>query len=314
MINNKSEIQNKAASRSGPVLTGRLSNRLKPLLYLLPSAILLFVFIVVPIGYTFYLSFFNWNLIAPTKEFVGLQNYVSVFTDPTNRKVVLNTVIYIVLLLVLNFIFPYFISLIVNFFIGKMKGVYKILFFIPSLFSLVVGAMLFSWLLNPVSGPAALLLRNFGMKLPQWTNSGAMAIVVICLITNWKVFGYNFILLLTGLGAVPRNVLAAAALDGIPKWRVIWNIVLPMNRGVAVYVLILTIVQGLQYVFTPLNVITQGGPDYGSSNILYHTYLDAFVLYKTGSASALATVTFVIFLILLFLEIKFVERRDRDAE
>jgi sn-glycerol 3-phosphate transport system permease protein len=121
-------------------------------------------------------------------------------------------------------------------------------------------------------------------------------------------------LLLTGLGAVPRNILDAAALDGVPKWRVIWNIVLPMNRGVAIYVLILTIVQGLQYVFTPLNVITQGGPYYGSSNILYHTYLNAFVLYKTGSASALATVTFMIFLVLLFVEIKFVEGRNRDVE
>lgn len=314
MINNSSQVQNKIASRSGPEITGRFRYRLKPLMYLLPSALLLFVFIVIPIGYTFYLSFFNWNLIAPTKEFVGLQNSISVFTDPTNQKVMLNTVIYIILLLILNFIFPYLISLIVNFFIGKMKGAYKVLFFIPSLFSLVVGAMLFSWILNPVSGPAALMLRNFGMKLPQWTNSGSMAIIVICLITNWKVFGYNFILLLTGLGAVPRNILDAAALDGVPKWRVIWNIVLPMNRGVAIYVLILTIVQGLQYVFTPLNVITQGGPYYGSSNILYHTYLNAFVLYKTGSASALATVTFMIFLVLLFVEIKFVEGRNRDVE
>ncbi|MDM7515742.1 sugar ABC transporter permease [Lentilactobacillus sp. TOM.63] len=314
MLNNNSQIEKAVNSRSGPRVSRKPRGRLLPFLYLLPSALLLLVFMIVPIGYTFYLSFFNWNLIAPTKQFVGLANYVNVFTDPTNQKVILNTLVYIVLLVILNFIIPYFISLIVNFFIGKMKGPYKILFFIPSLFSLVVGAMLFSWILNPVSGPLALFLRDFGMKVPQWTNSGAMAIVVICLITNWKVFGYNFILLLTGLGAVPRNILDAAALDGIPKWRVIWNIVLPLNKGVAIYVFILTIVQGLQYVFTPINVITQGGPYYGSSNLLYHTYLNAFVLYKTGNASALATVTFVIFLILLFIEIKFVEGRKRDAD
>lgn len=314
MISNNSQVKSKIASRSGPKSRDRFRYRVKPLLYFLPSALLLLVFIVVPVGYTFYLSFFNWNLIAPTKEFVGLQNYISILTDPINQKVMVNTLIYIGLLLILNFIFPYLISLIVNFFIGKMKGAYKILFFIPSLFSLVVGAMLFSWILNPVSGPLALVLRDFGMKLPQWTNSGAMAIVVICLITNWKVFGYNFILLLTGLGTIPKNILDAAALDGIPKWRVIWNIVLPMNRGVAVYVLILTIVQGLQYVFTPLNVITQGGPDYGSSNLLYHTYLNAFVLYKTGNASALATVTLIIFLVLLLVEMKFVEGRHQDGD
>ncbi|CAJ1175292.1 carbohydrate ABC transporter permease [Companilactobacillus nantensis] len=288
------------------------NKRFLPFLYLLPTAILLVVFLVIPILYTFYLSFFDWNLIAPTKEFVGLRNYLEVFTDPVNQKVILNTLIYIVFLVVLNFLVPYFISLVVKFFISKMQGVYKVLFFIPSLFSLVVGAMVFTWILNPVSGPIAYILKNFGIAMPNWSNSGILAITVICFITNWKVFGYNFILLLTGLGSIPKNIIDAAKVDGIPKWRLIWNVILPMNRGIGIYVLILTIVQGLQYVFTPINVITTGGPYYGSSNMIYQTYLNAFVLYKTGTSSALAIVTFVIFLILLFIEIRFVERKAKN--
>ena len=86
------------------------NNKFLPFLYLLPTAILLIVFLVVPILYTFYLSFFDWNLIAPTKEFVGMRNYLEVFTDAVNQKVILNTLIYIVFLVVLNFVFPYFIS------------------------------------------------------------------------------------------------------------------------------------------------------------------------------------------------------------
>ena len=284
-------------------------NRWIPLFCLLPAAVIFLIFIIIPIGYTFYLSFFDWNLIAPTKNFVGLTNYTALFTDPLNRKIIYNTLIYIALLIFLNFLIPYLISLIVRFFIRKMQGAYKIIFFVPSLFSLVVGAMLFSWILNPVSGPVAFILRKAGMSLPNWTNSGILAIIVLCLITNWKVFGYNFILLLTGLGSIPQNVVDAAKIDGIPRWRMIWDVVLPLNKGIAIYVLILTVVQGLQYVFTPINVITQGGPYYGSSNVLYHTYLNAFVLYKTGSASALAIFTFIIFLVLLFLEIRFVERK-----
>ena len=284
-------------------------NRWIPLFCLLPAAVIFLIFIIIPIGYTFYLSFFDWNLIAPTKNFVGLTNYTALFTDPLNRKIIYNTLIYIALLIFLNFLIPYLISLIVRFFIRKMQGAYKIIFFVPSLFSLVVGAMLFSWILNPVSGPVAFILRKAGMSLPNWTNSGILAIIVLCLITNWKVFGYNFILLLTGLGSIPQNVVDAAKIDGIPRWRMIWDVVLPLNKGIAIYVLILTVVQGLQYVFTPINVITQGGPYYGSSNVLYHTYLNAFVLYKTGSASALAIFTFIIFLGLLFLESRFVERK-----
>nr|WP_125769459.1 sugar ABC transporter permease [Companilactobacillus furfuricola] len=288
------------------------NNKILPFVYLLPTAILLTIFMIIPILYTFYLSFFDWNLIAPTKEFVGLKNYIEVFTDPVNQKVILNTLIYIIFLVILNFVIPYFISLIVKFFISKMQGTYKVLFFIPSLFSLVVGAMIFTWILNPVSGPLAYILKAIGLTMPNWSNSGILAITVICLITNWKVFGYNFILLLTGLGSIPKNIIDAARIDGIPKWRLVWNVILPMNRGIAIYVLILTIVQGLQYVFTPINVITTGGPYYGSSNVIYQTYLNAFVLYKTGTSSALAITTFLIFLILLFLEIKFVESRDKD--
>ncbi|MFH5810655.1 carbohydrate ABC transporter permease [Companilactobacillus sp. FL22-1] len=288
------------------------SKKILPFLYLLPTAILLTVFMIVPILYTFYLSFFDWNLIAPTKEFVGFRNYIEVFTDPVNQKVIGNTLIYIVFLVIMNFVFPYFISLVVKFFIKKMQGTYKVLFFIPSLFSLVVGAMAFTWILNPVSGPVGYILRNFGINFPNWTNSGIMAITVICIITNWKVFGYNFILLLTGLGSIPKNIIDAATVDNIPKWKLIWNVILPMNRGIGIYVLILTIVQGLQYVFTPINVITTGGPYYGSSNMIYQTYLNAFVLYKTGTSSALAIVTFIIFLILLFIEIRFVEGRTKQ--
>ncbi len=293
--------------------SNKQQHRVLTLLYLAPTALILLVFIVIPIIYTLYLSFFDWNLIAPTKNFVGWRNYLTIFTDPVNQKVLLNTLAYIGLLLVLNFAIPYVISIIVQFFIHKMQGVYKIIFFIPSLFSLVVGAMVFAWIMNPVSGPIALFLRQIGFTLPNWTNSGGLAIVMLCLITNWKVFGYNFVLLLTGLGSIPQNLIDAAQVDHIPKWRLIWDVVLPLNKSMAFYVLILTIVQGLQYVFTPINVITQGGPYYGSSNVLYHTYLNAFVLYKTGNASALAILTFVIFLILLFLEIKFVEGRDADA-
>lgn len=286
-------------------------NKLLTTVYLLPTVVILLVFMIIPIIYTFYLSFFDWNLIAPNKNFVGLENYITIFTDAVNRKVLMNTFFYIILLLILNFIVPYCIAIIVQFFIGKMKGPYKVIFFIPSIFSLVVGAMLFSWIMNPVSGPLADVMKMIGLSIPNWTNSGGMAIVIVCLITNWKVFGYNFVLLLTGLGAIPKNLIDAAKIDRIPKWRVIWNIVLPLNKSIALYVLILTIVQGLQYVFTPISVITQGGPYYGSSNILYHTYLNAFVLYKTGNASALAILTFMVFLVLLYIEMRFVEGKSK---
>jgi sn-glycerol 3-phosphate transport system permease protein len=278
-------------------------------LFVIPSLIVFFVFMIWPAVYTIYLSLLNWNLISPTKQFVGLQNYIDVFHDPDTYKILSNTGFYIVILLVLNFLVPYLMSFVLEYVILKGKNLYKKLLFLPSIISLVVGSMLYVWILNPVSGPVALILKQFGTALPTWSNTNGLVIAILSLITSWKVFGYNFIVLLAGVANVPIRVIEAAKLDHVPLTKIFFQIVLPMSSATGIYVLIMTIVQGLQYVFTPINVVTQGGPNYGSSNLIYHSYLDAFVLYKTGQSAALSTMTLALFVLLLFLEFHFVERK-----
>lgn len=277
-------------------------------LLIMPSFLAFSVFMFWPLIRTFYLSFFSWNMIKPVKEFVGLSNYIDIFTNPITYKVMGNTLLYILILLLLNFVAPYILSFILSVVITKAKGFYKSVIFLPSVISLVVGSILYLWILNPISGPVAIIAKFFGITLPIWSKTDGLVIVVISLITSWKIFGYNFIVVLAGVSGVPTEIIEAAKIDNIPMYKIFLDIVIPMSSATGIYVLIMTIVQGIQYVFTPIKVITQGGPNYASSNAIYNAYQEAFVLYKTGSASAFAIITMLLFVILLILEFKYVER------
>ena len=277
-------------------------------LFLIPSLLAFAVFMFYPMAETVYLSFFDWNLVSPTKDFVGLSNYIHLFQDPNTWKIMKNTVAYIVILLVINLVMPYILSFILSVIIKKGKNFYKAAFFLPSVISLVVGSILYTWILNPVSGPVAIICKQFGITMPIWSKTEGWVIAVLCIITSWKTFGYNFIVVLGGISGVSQEVIEAARLDGVSMAKIFKDIIIPMSSATGIYVFIYTIVQGLQYVYTPIKVITQGGPNYASSNLIYMSYHEAFSLYRTGMSSTVAVITVAIFMVLLILEFKFVEK------
>ncbi|HCI84771.1 MAG TPA: hypothetical protein DHV79_09405, partial [Lachnospiraceae bacterium] len=119
--------------------------------FLIPSLAAFCVFMFYPLFYTVYLSFFDWNMIQPQKKFVGFQNYVILLRDPNTWKILGNTFWYIVILLILNWALPYLVSFVLSFVVGRMRGFYKSALFLPSIISLVVGSILYTWILNPVS-------------------------------------------------------------------------------------------------------------------------------------------------------------------
>ncbi len=277
-------------------------------LYILPSLLAFAIFMFWPLFRTIYLSFFDWNMIKPDKEFVGFENYIELFQNPLTYKILGNTGAYILILLVINFVVPYILSFVLSMMIKKGQNFYKGIIFLPSVISLVVGSILYMWILNPISGPLAIIAQVFGVTLPVWSKSEGLALVVLSLITSWKVFGYNFIVVLAGVTGVSQEVIEAAKIDDVPMHKVFWDIILPMSSATGLYVFIITIVQGLQYVFTPIKVVTQGGPNYASSNLIYHSYHEAFVLYRTGMSSAFSIITLILFILLLIIGFKFVEK------
>lgn len=280
----------------------------KHILFLMPTLTVFSVFMFWPMAYTFYLSFFNWNMIRPTRTFVGFDNYIQIFTSASTVRVLGNTGLYILILLVFNLIMPYILAFVLNTVITRFKNLFKPLFFLPSVLSLVVATMVYAWILNPISGPLSIVFSMIGIDMPFWSSRQGWVIAGISLITSWRMFGFNFIVILGGISGVPDEVIESTRLDKIPLHKVFLNIVVPMSSAVGVYVFIMTIVQGLQFVFIPIRLLTHGGPDGHSSNLVYQSFHEAFVVFDTGQASALAVLTVLLFAFLLWLQFKFVEK------
>ncbi|MFV0580295.1 MAG: carbohydrate ABC transporter permease [Fusobacterium ulcerans] len=278
------------------------------IILLVPAMSIFTVFVFWPILRTIYLSFFDWNMISRNKKFVMLDNYTGILTDPVIYKSLGNTFLYIIFLGIFNFILPYIFAYALALLISKLKSFYRAMIFFPSIISLVVASLIFLWLFNPMSGPISKVYEIFGIESPFWLKTNGLVILLVSIITAWKIFGYNLILLLAGILEVPTEMIESAKIDKLSNFQIFIYIVLPMTSSTALYVSIMTVVYGLQQVFVPINVLTQGGPNNGSTNLVYSIYQYAFTFFQTGRASALAIITTLFFFILISLKIKILEK------
>lgn len=278
-------------------------------LFLLPSVFFFAVFSYWPLLQNLYLSFFSWNMVSPNMKFVGLDNYISVLGSEELIKILVNTVVFVAIMLVLNFVLPYLFSFVLGHLIERGKGFYRSTLFMPATLSLAVASILFLWIYNPLAGPLSIVLSWFDVESPRWFKENWLVIFAICTIIGWKVFGYNLIVMLAAMLAVPKEMIEAAKLENASNWQIFKQIIVPMTSSTAIYVFTITVVFGLQYVLVPVNMLTQGGPDQGSSNLVYIIYQYAFVFFQTGKSAAFAIITMVCYKAFLLFRNKYLEKK-----
>lgn len=278
-------------------------------LFLLPSVFFFAVFSYWPLLQNLYLSFFSWNMVSPNMKFVGLDNYVSVLGSEELIKILVNTVVFVGIMLVLNFVLPYLFSFVLGHLIERGKGFYRSTLFMPATLSLAVASILFLWIYNPLAGPLSIVLSWFDLESPRWFKENWLVIFAICTIIGWKVFGYNLIVMLAAMLAVPKEMIEAAKLENASNWQIFKQIIVPMTSSTAIYVFTITVVFGLQYVLVPVNMLTQGGPDQGSSNLVYIIYQYAFVFFQTGKSAAFAIITMICYIAFLLFRTKYLEKK-----
>ena len=284
-------------------------NSFQAALYLLPAGLLFLIFFYWPLLQNAYLSLFSWNMVSPNMKFVGAENFSVIFASPELWKILLNTVLFVVIMLVLNFVLPYIFSFILGHVVTRWSSFYRSALFLPSTLSLAVASILFLWIYNPLAGPLQIILSWFSLESPRWFKEDYLVIFAICTIIGWKVFGYNMIVMLAAMVAVPKELIEAAKLENASNWTIFRKIILPMTSSTAIYVFTITVVFGLQYVLVPVNMLTQGGPDQGSSNLVYIIYQYAFTFFQTGRSAAYAVITMVCYLLFLFVKNKFLEKK-----
>ena len=284
-------------------------NSFQAALYLLPAGLLFLVFFYWPLLQNAYLSLFSWNMVSPNMKFVGAENFSVIFASPELWKILLNTVLFVVIMLVLNFVLPYIYSFNLGHVVTRWSSFYRSALFLPSTLSLAVASILFLWIYNPLAGPLQIILSWFSLESPRWFKEDYLVIFAICTIIGWKVFGYNMIVMLAAMVAVPKELIEAAKLENASNWTIFRKIILPMTSSTAIYVFTITVVFGLQYVLVPVNMLTQGGPDQGSSNLVYIIYQYAFTFFQTGRSAAYAVITMVCYLLFLFVKNKYLEKK-----
>ena len=284
-------------------------NSFQAALYLLPAGLLFLVFFYWPLLQNAYLILFSWNMVSPNMKFVGAENFSVIFASPELWKILLNTVLFVVIMLVLNFVLPYIYSFILGHVVTRWSSFYRSALFLPSTLSLAVASILFLWIYNPLAGPLQIILSWFSLESPRWFKEDYLVIFAICTIIGWKVFGYNMIVMLAAMVAVPKELIEAAKLENASNWTIFRKIILPMTSSTAIYVFTITVVFGLQYVLVPVNMLTQGGPDQGSSNLVYIIYQYAFTFFQTGRSAAYAVITMVCYLLFLFVKNKYLEKK-----
>jgi len=271
--------------------------------FLMPSFLLLLVFIFTPLFFSLYLSFHQWNVVSADKPFVGFENFQTLLYDRQFWNALKNTAVYS-LHVPAGMAVSLLVALMMN---QKIRGVnfLRTLFFLPSVSSFVAIALVWQWMYHPQFGLANYLLSLLGLPTLSWLRDPATALISIMLMSIWMSLGYQMVIFLAGLQGIPQELYEAARTDGANAWQRFWKITLPLLMPTTFFILVTSLIGSFQ-VFASIYVMTEGGPLHSTDVVVYHIYQNAWEYLKMGYASAMAWVLFIIVMIATWLQFKLI--------
>lgn len=265
--------------------------------FILPSILGCTLFIFIPSLFSFLLSFCNWNLINKIK-YAGLNNYIELFSSQEFWFILKNTIVYALSVTLFAVLIPLILACFLN---EKIlcKDFFKTSYFLPFITPMIVIAMIWQWIFDPNLG-----LINCLFKLNyKWLYDENLAMIVLIIVSVWKLIGYNIIILLSGFSSINSQIYESAKIDGANPTAVFFKITLPLLSPSILFVLLITTISSFQ-VFDLIYLMTQGGPDNTTNILVYWLYKNAFEFFNIGKASAIAYVLFILILILTILQWK----------
>jgi len=281
---------------------------LRPAAFLAPFVLLMAVFTYWPLVEIVYLSFFKLNRYGPD-PFVGMSNFIGVLDNTQFHDAVYNSLIYIFVSIPLKVLLPIPLAVFIWTIGPKLGNFYKTVLFLPTLLSFVVVSIVWIWMLNPVMGLFQSVIRPLGLQMPTLLSDTTTAIYVIIGVGAWKLIGFNVLLYLAGLSAINRDYVEAMRLDGAGDGTVMRRLVLPLLSPTIFFVSISTVVFTIQQVFTPIDVMTQGGPLNATTNLFYIVYQYMFESFNVGYSAAGALIIFVLLGFITAVKVLWLEKR-----
>jgi multiple sugar transport system permease protein len=253
--------------------------------FITPAFLHLLVFAILPIAYAFGLSLFKVRLVRPEKAFVGVDNYTFALGEESFRNALWNSARYALMSVPLGIAVALAVALLVN---QKLRGItlFRTIYYIPAISSGVAISMLWIYVYLPETG-----MINSGLNLiginnkTDFLNDVHWAMIAVVVMSVFTGLGPRMVLFLAGLVGIPQELYEAGALDGATGWRAFWKLTLPMLIPTTFFVVVTSTISALQ-LFTPIYMMTKGGPDESTDVVGYHIYTEAWVNFNTGLASA----------------------------
>ena len=277
---------------------------------LAPWIITLLVFWVYPLIYAFVMSFTEYRTLTNSMSFVGLDNYKAVFTDPGFWTALKNTTVFTFGTVPVTTAFALLLAVAVQQRSTRASSFFRAAYFLPSVTSLVVIALIFTNLYAR-DGYVNALCAMMGLPHPEqgWLLNEFTALPAVMAMDVWISTGYYMILFLAGMEAIPKDIYESAELQGATKWQQFWKITLPLLRPTMLFVIVINSIKSFQ-IFVEIYVMTKGGPLGATTTLVYEVYHNAFEQSDMmGYASALAYVIFVLLIILSAIQLRVLRAR-----
>ena len=272
-----------------------------------PAMLLFFTFIICSVGLGVYYSLRDWNGIDPTSNFVGLRNYIRVFSDPDFTASLWFTIRYTVVTVVVLNLLALLLALGLNAKI-KGRGLLRAAFFTPMVISSVTSGYLWNFIVVHLFPLIGELTGNPELQ-KNWMSSPSLAFASLIIVSVWQMAGYYMLIYLTGLQGVPQELKEAAMIDGAGKVQSFFKITLPMIRSSITICLFLSIVNGFK-AFDLNYSLTGGGPFGTTQSLSMQIYLDAFKRDAISYASAKAVLFSLLIAVIAGLQVALTRRKE----
>lgn len=274
-------------------------------LFILPTVLAFFTFVALPIVLAIVLSFTNYRGFG-TVTFVGFEQYRKIFeVDPNFLRSFRNLAIYVGILVPGLILISLSLAVLINSKFVKRKSIYRILFYTPTLMSIIAASAIWRFLYDPNYGPINQFLLWIGVKrdsLPLWIYEPNLAMISITIMSLWMVIGINMVIYMAALSSFPEEIKEAAEIDGAGSWTIFWRIIFPLIKPTTYFIVTMSIIGSFQ-LFDQIFALTGGGPA-GS------TMTPVFLIYgniknQMGYASAQSVILFIVIIVVTLLAQKF---------
>ena len=288
----------------------RLPQRSAGLLFMLPSGLILCVFVIYPITQSLWMSLHDWSMFQTTHPLVGLANYAELLHDRRFWNALTNTAVFTAVTVPIQIAGGLLLALKLAR-SGRWTVFFRSVFFFPVISSIATMAIVWRFLLSADVGPTASWLRAIDITPIDALHSPSFALPAVILVGLWKNIGFTMVILVAALQEVPVSLTEAAVLDGAGPWRRLLSVTLPSIRQPLLFASVIAVIVSLQ-VFDQVYVMTRGGPLFHTETLVTYMYETGFTQFRSGYAAAIAWILFLMIMLLSVIQLRLFRYRDVD--